>query len=190
MAGTNRPCGLFPIVAPFGNIKTSLYKCTTDKALYKYDPVQLTADGTITLADTGGVTMCLGVVVGFLDVNAAGLASYIFPYLPLATQSMALVCDDPNQRYIMQCDTGGGNLALTNIGHYADGNWFRTTTGNDTTGISNMELDSSTAGATTGGLVIIRGFYDAVNETTGNWAKVIVTLARPQFAAAKPGTGV
>jgi len=187
---TNRPCGLFPVVEPFGNIKTTVYKANTSKAMFKYDPVQLDANGTVLIADTGGVEMCLGVAIGFLDINGAGLASYDYPYLPAATQSMVLVCDDPNQKYIMQSDTGGGNLSLTSIGLYADGNWFRLTTGNAVTGISNMELDTSTAGAATNGLVQIRGFLDAVDNTTGNWAKVIVQLARPQFAAGKPGTGI
>lgn len=187
---TNRPCGLFPIVEPYGNISTHLYKANTSKAIFKYDPVQLDANGTVTLADTGGVTVCLGVAIGFLDLSAAGLASYTNPHLPVSTQSMVVVCDDPNQKYIMQCDTGGGNLSLTNIGNVADANWFRTTTGDTTTGISNMELDSSTATTGTGGLVVIRGFLDAVDNTTGNWCKVVVTLNKPQLHASNLGAGI
>lgn len=183
MANSNAPFGLKPLSQPYGNIRLNLYKADTTDNIFKYDPVVLTSDGRVTPALTGDLNPILGSAVGFIDSNRAGFGSNLEtdPYLKQDKDAFVIVADDPNQLFLIQADTGGTNLAETDIGCCCTFNWLQTGSGNTTTGISNAELDQSDVAADTGGSLQIVDFYDAVDNTTGNWAKWIVRISRHQL---------
>ncbi len=86
-----------------------------------------------------------------------------------------------NQRFLAQADTGGTNLAETDIGSCLTFNWLQGTSGNTATGISRAELDQSDIAADTGGSLQLLDYYDAVDNTTGNWCKWVVKISRHQL---------
>ena len=185
MSNANRPIGLTPFNQPLGAMRISIYRACSSNAIYKYDPVQLNSDGQVIQAPKADLTQILGVAVGFIDQNLAGFGTNLetTPYLPAAKDAYVMVCDDPNQLYLAQSDTGGGNLSDSNIGNSINPVWLQgvsTSSGNTVTGISILELDSSEAAADTSGSLLIVGRYQAVDNEVGAWAKYIVKIARPQ----------
>ena len=193
MANVNNPRGLFPITQPGGNIKVNLYKAVTDDAIYRYDPVVLASAGKVGIAPKGDNAYVLGVVIGFTDNERAGLGADLekTPYLPKDKEGYyCIVCDDPEQLYLIQSDTGGGNLSLTNVGNSCGYDWLQAASGNTTTGISKLELDTSDAAADTAGSLRIVDFWDAVDNTTGSWCKVVVKLNRAQGAPTAVGQNI
>jgi len=194
MANTNFPRGLVPICQPGGNVKVNLYKALTADNIFKYDPVVLGASGQVGIAPKGDNTYVLGVVVGFTDNERAGLGADLekTPYLPKnKTGYYCIVCDDPEQQYLVQCDTGGGsNLSLTHVGNSCGYDWLQTTSGNTNTGLSKLEIDVSDVAADTAGSLRIVDIWDAVDNTTGNWAKWIVKINHAQGAPTAVGQNI
>ncbi len=99
------------------------------------------------------------------------------------------VADDPDQRYVIQADTGATMLTLAAIGETAALIYRAGGSGNTTTGIANLELDASTNAASTGNLVRILGLHDVVNvdgteNTTGQFAKLVVMIQTHRRSAA------
>lgn len=99
-------------------------------------------------------------------------------FLPSATAGYVFVADDPNLVFIGQEDSGGGNLAVTDINSGV--NVVPTTNYVETnTGYSDVEIDSSSAATTQGVLTAkILGLHqgydliaDAANAvgTNGTW---------------------
>ena len=193
MANVNNPRGLFPITQPSGNIKVNLYKAETADNIYKYDPVVLSATGKAGIAPKGDNTYVLGVVIGFTDSERAGLGADLekTPYLPKDKEGYyCIVCDDPEQLYLVQADTGGTNLALTNVGNSCGYDWLQTGSGNANTGVSKLEIDQSDAAADTAGSLRIVDIWDAVDNTTGNWAKWVVKVNHAQGAPTAVGQNI
>lgn len=83
----------------------------------------------------------LGPVVGFL-VDPTNLAQ---KYRLASTARIALVCVDPSVVFEVQEDAVGSNLAATDIGSNIP---YTTTSGNTSTGVSKMEIDSSAVATT------------------------------------------
>lgn len=183
MANANYPFGLKPITGPTGNIRLNLYKADTTDDIYRNDPVVLTADGRVTPALTGDLQPILGSAVGFIDANRAGFGTNLETdsYLKQDKDAFVIVADDPNQEFIIQADTGGTNLAETDIGATCTFNWLQTGSGDTTTGISKAELDQSDVAADSGGSLQLLDIYDAVDNTTGNWAVWKVRISSHQL---------
>jgi len=185
MANVNTPKGFVPLNN--GKCRTTLYKCNTADNIFIGDPVVLTNDGNITVqSDTAGSVYMVGVVLGFVDSNRAGFGSAMekYPYYKQLTENVfAIVCDDPNQLYLVQEHTpltGGVTLRLTNVGNSIM-HCYKQTSGSTITGISGAELVSdTTAVLAASGLFRIVDILDAVDNTTGNWAKWIVKPNRIQ----------
>ncbi len=135
------------------------------------------------------VTIVGGYVVKFLPgTHAAALGvfngcNYINPTTGKPTWSnvykqtnitsgviSADVLDDPNQLFIIQADE---DIVQADIGKNAD---VVGTGGNDTTGVSSMELDSSTIADTAALNLKIVGLYDAPGNSLGDYAVVVVKI--------------
>ena len=85
-------------------------------------------------------------------------------------QISADVLDDPNQLFIVQCDAG---FVAADVGKNAD---VIGTGGSTTSGISAMELNSSTLAVTAALNLKVVGLYNDVNNEFGTNAVVVVKI--------------
>ena len=83
---------------------------------------------------------------------------------------VADVVDDPNQLFLVQCDAG---FVAANVGNNAD---VVGTGGSTTSGISTMELNSSTLATTAALNLKVVGLYNDVNNDFGTNAVVVVKI--------------
>lgn len=137
-------------------------------AIFVGDPVKLAgsadADGIPDVAQAAVGNVVVGVMVGRARVTRDDEI-----YRPASTEAYIFVATDPDIVYEVQEDSVGGALAATNVGQNAS---FIVGTGSTTTGLSGVELDSSTAATTsTLDLQIVRLVRRADNEigTNGKW---------------------
>lgn len=127
-----------------------------------------------------GDTLLLGVVVGFLP-DVTNLNSR---YRLASTNRIALVADAPDLVFEIQEDAGGATTALVDVGENAD---IVVGSGSTTTGLSGMELDSSTHTSATAQLRILRFVPRPDNEPASSKAKLEVMINEHAF---KTTTGV
>jgi len=187
MANTYAPMGFVPLNRKGGRIKLSIYRAETYRAIYLGDPIQQTSSGMVEVGSSGDGGQLIGVALGFMDTNRAAFGTNLelYPYLPANTHGYVMVCDDPEQEYLVTSDTGGGNLTISNVGHTAGFICGSATSGNTASGWSKLMLDSSDAAADTMGAFKIVDIFDAVDNTTGNWCKVVVKLRYLQASFAE-----
>lgn len=186
--------GLLPVDYPFGNFKRTYYKLTTSAAASVFIGQPMAADNTgrvapLALANSSAV--CIGSVVGFADTDLAALptameATNVGAYLPANTDAYVLIADDPNQDFVVQEDTSGTALTLSNIFNNACMT-YRTSSGDTTTGYSTAELKNNSAGTGTGGFLMIKQLHrqmnsDGTQNAVGAYAKWIVRIVNHQFA--------
>lgn len=194
--------GLLPVGYPFGAYKKSYYRLTSGTTaadnFFIGQPVDLdnTGQATTVVAIATSATTILGSIVGFLDANREALPSVMETttagaYLPGGNAAYVLVADDPNQVFVLQEDTGGSALTLSNIGNSATMT-YRSSSGDTTTGYATIELDRSSAGTGTGGNLLIKGLAENMNSdgtrnAVGNYGKweVIITNHRLSQAIAQ-----
>ena len=93
-------------------------------------------------------------------------------------QISADVLDDPNQLFLIQCDA---SIAATDIGKNAD---VIGTGGSTTSGISTMELNSSTLATTAALNLKVVGLYNDVNNAFGTNAVVVVKINEHVYGSA------
>lgn len=91
---------------------------------------------------------------------------------------IADVIDDPNQLFLIQVDE---SVAQTQIGMNAD---VVGTGGSTTTGVSSMELDSSTIAKTAALNLKIVGLYDVPGNSFGTNAVVVVKINEHLYGSA------
>lgn len=177
MANTDNPNGFRPIFTA-GVRPPTRYPIEASYAtdLYIGDMVALSS-GFIVESTAGTDNQLLGAIVGF---ECAGGFNKDYAYYPAssALDWYAIVADDPHQLFVAQCD-GGGTLAEANIGETL--NIKQTHSGNTTTGLSGMEIDSSaTNGAVTDQLRLV-GLLDNPGNAWGANGEYIVTIHNHQF---------
>ena len=114
----------------------------------RVDSVDVEGMPTIQQAAAGD-TQIVGVVVGFYPRPTALETKH----RPASTAMIAMVADDPDLIFELQEDSVGGALAATDVGNNAD---IVVAAGNADTGLSGMEIDSSTKATTTANLRILR----------------------------------
>lgn len=192
--------GLLPVEYPFGNYKKGYYRLTTGAAaanIYLGMPVDLDANGRAAVVEvTASNNALLGSVVGFLDTDFNALptsqeTTTAAPYLPGNTDAIVIVADDPQQDFIIQEDTGGTALALADIGLNAN-LVYRSSSGNNTTGYTTCELDASSAGTGTGGVLMVKNLAfqmnsDGTRNAVGDYAKWIVRIVRHRWSPMSTG---
>ena len=130
------------------------------------------ADGVMTV--TGNVATgnaVIGVVTGIVPVTADSTI-----YRAASTLRYVFVADDPNLLFEVQEDSGGAAMAATAVGNTADLTGF--TSGSTATGLSAIEIDSSTATASGDGTedVMIWGLANRPDNAIGTNAKWLVRL--------------
>jgi len=146
----DRPNGLIPVGtitgAPWNDVVEVITLDATHAAMYIGDVIKMTSDGypEIFAAGDSAVT-ALGVVVG-VEVNRGLNAATEFPgYMPLNIAGKVHVVTDPSVIFEVQEDGVGGSLALADAGLNIE---IINGGGSATTGVSGMEIDSSTKATT------------------------------------------
>lgn len=178
MANADAPRGLKPLRylsgAPYNGACNKYYVPSSDStAIYVGGLVKPagSADADGVMSVTGNVATgnpVLGVVVAVVPVTADSTI-----YRAASTERYVFVADDPNLVFEVQEDSVGGALAATAVGNAADLTGF--TSGSTTTGLSAIEIDSSTATASGDGTedVLVVGLSPSPAENTigtnANW---------------------
>jgi len=132
-------------------------------------------DGYLVQFDPSAHTAAVGVFNGcnYIDpTTGKPTFSNYYPGSVNITQGkiVADVMDDPNQLFIIQND---GTSAAANYGKNAD---VVVGTGSTTTGVSAMELDTSTIANTAALNLKIVGLWDVPNNAVGEFAVVVVKI--------------
>lgn len=127
-----------------------------------------------------------GIVVGFDQVDGVAISSTNLHrnHCPASTAMYVYVVDDPNAIFYIQEDAVGATTALVDIGENAD---IIVGSGNSTTGLSAMQLDSSTHITATAQLRMLGFLADPSNTPASANAKVICTINEHEL---KSTTGV
>lgn len=186
MANIDKAFGL----RPMGNLSA-----TGAQAQYGYE-IADNQSGAIYQGDL--VTVYDGYLVKFLPAThtaAVGVfngCNYIDPttgkptwknYYPgsvniTSGKIIADVIDDPSQLFLIQADE---DIVQADIGKNAD---VVGTGGSTTTGVSTMELDSSTIANTAALNLKIVGLYDVPGNALGNYAVVVVKINEHLYGSA------
>lgn len=192
MANTDAPRGLKPVQyvsgAPYSGRVNRYYVPDTDStAIYVGGLVKAagSADADGVPSVTGNVSTgnpVIGVVVAVEAVTQDSTT-----YRAASTERYVLVADEPNLLFEVQEDSDSGALAATAVMNTADLTGF--TSGSTTTGLSSIEIDSSTATASGDGtedVLIIRLARRPDNEIGTN-AKWLVRLNNHQYVDGTAG---
>jgi hypothetical protein len=181
MANVDAPNGLRPVKhldgSPFNGATNRYYVPASDgTAIFVGDAVKSAgsadADGVASVAQAAAGDSIRGVVVGIEPETDESLN-----YRAASTERYVYVADAPDLVFEVQEDSVGGALAAANVGQNAD---LVVGTGNTTVGTSAMELDSSSAAATTAQLRIL-GFAQREDNEIGTNAKVLVAINEHEF---------
>lgn len=207
MANVDRPFGLAPVRhksgAPYNGATNPYYiKGDYGTALFIGDPVVKTgtsntakvtvpgggsfAIGTlpeINKATAGDANAVTGVIIGFTPL-ATDLNKN---YNPASTERVALVCDDPDILFEIQAD---GAIPAASMGLNAV--FIYTHSGSTTTGLSGVELDTTSdvpAADASNQMLIVRAANREDNDTTLTHAKVEVLLNNHTEAQGRTANG-
>jgi hypothetical protein len=173
MANVDNPSGFTPVRylsgAPY-NGATNRYAilAADNTATFVGDLVKIggsaTADGVPSVVQaTAGATNIAGAVVGF-EIDPTDLTLL---YRAASTLRYALVSDDPYVLYEAQEDSDVAALTVDEVGENCD---IIVGSGNTTSGISAMEIDSNTHTANAANVRIIR-LVPREDNAIGNYAK-------------------
>jgi hypothetical protein len=186
MANVDKPFGLRPLgnLSATGAQKQYGYEIQDNQsgAIYQGDLVTV-YDGYLVKFAPATHTAAVGVFNGcnYIDPST-GKPTWknFYPGSVNITQGkiMADVIDDPSQLFIIQVDE---SVAQTDIGKNAD---IVGTGGSTTTGVSSMELDSSTIAKTAALNLKIVGLWDVPGNTFGTNAVVVVKINEHLYGSA------
>jgi len=190
MANVDAAFGLIPVACqgqtnnnggqsqyPIGDTQTT--------AIFTGDPVKYKSDGTIEVA--AATNPLLGVFGGCFYTDPTTSKPTWSPYFPATLapgDAKAFVWDNPMQTFMAQQDSVGGNIVAANLNENAD---LVFGAGNTTTGVSGVEIDSSSADVTATLQVRLIDFYAVPsNNTTANNSIFVVKINNSSMMA---GTG-
>lgn len=192
MANADAPRGLMPLRhlsgAPYNGAANRYHVASGDAtAIYVGGLVKMagTADANGVATVTGNIATgdaVVGVVVGVEPVTRDSTI-----YRAASTERYVFVADDPNLLFEIQEDSVGAALAATAVGQVAD--ITGATAGDTITGLSSMEIDSSTATAAGDGTqdVLIVGLVQREDNAIGNNANWMVRLNNHAFVDGNTG---
>jgi hypothetical protein len=182
MANVNAPSGLKPVRhingAPYNGAANVYFVPASDStAIYIGSLVKFagSADANGVATVTGNVATgnsMVGVMVGAVPVTNASPT-----YREASVDRYIMVADNPSLIFEVQEDAIGGALAVGDVGNVAEFIGF--TGGSTATGLSSMQLDTSTKVASGGAAkdALIFGFVQRADNEVGNAnAKVLVRL--------------
>ena len=186
MANVDKAFGLRPLgnLSATGAQKQYGYQIADNQsgAIFQGDLVTL-KDGYILQFNPATHTAAVGVFNGcnYIDPTT-GKPTWknFYPGSINITQGTinADVIDDPNQLFIIQNDE---TSQISNYGKNAD---VTVGTGNTTTGMSAMELDTSTIATTAALNLKIIGLYNVPGNTVGEFAVVVVKINEHLYGSA------
>ena len=186
MANVDKPFGLRALgnLSATGGQKQYGYEIADNQsgAIYQGDLVTV-YDGYLVKFAPATHTAAIGVFNGcnYIDPTT-GKPTWknFYPGSVNITQGKiyADVIDDPNQLFIIQVDE---SVAQTQVGFNAD---VVGTGGSTTTGVSTMELDSSTIAKTAALNLKIVGLWDVPGNTFGTNAVVVVKINEHLYGSA------
>jgi hypothetical protein len=186
MANVDKPFGLRALgnLSATGGQKQYGYEIADNQsgAIYQGDLVTV-FDGYLVKFAPATHTAAIGVFNGcnYIDPTT-GKPTWknFYPGSVNITQGKiyADVIDDPNQLFIIQVDE---SVAQTQVGFNAD---VVGTGGSTTTGVSTMELDSSTIAKTAALNLKIVGLWDVPGNTFGTNAVVVVKINEHLYGSA------
>ena len=195
MANIDAAFGLRPIAkvgsAPGGTTGTTKYSIADNQgtAIFTGDPVKYKNDGTVEVA-TAGDASC-GVFMGcFYTVPTTSKPTFRnhFPASLSPGDAIAFVADDPDQLYIAQQDSDGSNLVAADLNLNAD---LVFGAGSTSTGMSGVEIDSSTKNTTAALQVRLIDFYDTQsNDATANNSILVIKINNHQLGSHTGTAGV
>ena len=181
MANIDAAFGLRPIAkvgsAPGGTTGTTKYSIADNQstAIFTGDPVKYKNDGTVEVATASDAL--LGVFMGcFYTDPTTGKPTFrnYFPASLSPGDAIAFVADDPDQMFVVQQDSVGSNLVAADLNLNAN---LIFGTGSTTTGVSGVEIDSSTGAATATHQVRLIDFYDIPsNDATANNSELVIKI--------------
>jgi len=195
MANIDAAFGLRPIAkvgsAPGGTTGTTKYSIADNQgtAIFTGDPVKYKNDGTVEVA-TAGDASC-GVFMGCFYTDPTTSKPTFRNHFPASLSpgdAIAFVADDPDQLFIAQQDSDGSNLVAADLNLNAD---LVFGTGSTTTGMSGVEIDSSTKNTTAALQVRLIDFYDVPsNDATANNSVLVVKINNHQLGSHTGTAGV
>ena len=184
--------------SPFNALIKKCYIASSyGTALYQGDPVKFSGTSNTAAVSSGlevhdigclpGIEKCAagsgnvvaGVIVGFEPIVRSATA----PYNPASTERVALVCVDPDAKYLIQAD---GSVAASDV--LANANLIFTNAGSTSTGQSGVELDTSSMTTTAAYQLKILGFSKVYGRNAvGNWAVLEVGINNHYLSASTAG---
>jgi len=195
MANIDAAFGLRPIAkvgsAPGGTTGTTKYSIADNQstAIFTGDPVKYKSDGTVEVA-TAGDASC-GVFMGCFYTDPTTSKPTYKNYFPASLSpgdAIAFVADDPDQLFIAQQDSDSSNIVAADLNLNAD---LVFGSGSTTTGISGVEIDSSSKNTTAALQVRLVDFYDIPsNDATANNSVLVVKINNHQLGSHTGTAGV
>ena len=180
MANIDQPFGLRPIAkvgsAPGGTTGTTKYRITSGAgAMFTGDIVKQANDGSVVQGTAGDAAR--GVFMGcfYTDPSTSKPRfNNTFPNGTAASDAIAFVADDPDQLFIAQQDSASANAVAADLNLNAN---LVVGSGNTTTGISGMEIDSDSKNTTATLNVKLIDFYDTPsNDAIANNSILVVKI--------------
>ena len=186
MANTDKAFGLRPIgnLSATGAQKQYGYEIADNQAgtIFQGDLVALSA-GFITRFLPATHTAAVGVFNGCNYIDPTTGKPTFKNFYPgsvniTAGKIIADVIDDPSQLFLVQCDAG---FVAADVGKNAD---VIGTGGSTTTGVSTMELNSSTLAVTAALNLKTVGLYNVPSNEYGSFAVVVVKINEHVYGSA------
>jgi hypothetical protein len=199
MANIDAAFGLRPIAkvgsAPGGTTGTTKYSIADNQstAIFTGDPVKYKSDGTVEVAGAGDASC--GVFMGCFYTDPTSSKPTFKNYFPASLSpgdAIAFVADDPDQMFVVQQDSVASSLSGANINENAN---LVFGSGSTTTGLSGVEIDSSSATSTATLQVRIVAGYETPSNTistaaAGNNSVFVVKINNHQLGSSTGTAGV
>jgi hypothetical protein len=158
-------------------------------AIFTGDPVKYKSDGTVEVAGAGDAMV--GVFGGCFYTDPTTSKPTWSPYFPASLSpgdAKGFIWDNPMQTFIVQQDSVVSNLVAADLNLNAN---LIFGTGNTTTGVSGVEIDSSSADTTATLQVRLIDFYNVPsNNTTANNSVFVVKINNSQMMGGTGTAGV
>ena len=187
MANIDQAFGLRPIAkvgsAPGGTTGTTKYRITSGAgAMFTGDIVKQANDGSVVQGTAGDAAR--GVFMGcfYTDPSTSKPRfNNTFPNGTAASDAIAFVADDPDQLFIAQQDSVSAYAVVADLNLNAN---LVVGSGNTTTGISGMEIDSDSKNTTATLNVKLIDFYDTPsNDATAINSILVVKINNHEFGS-------
>ena len=198
MANIDQAFGLRPIAkvgsAPGGTTGTTKYSIASGASgIFTGDPVKQANDGTVVVATAGDPIR--GVFMGCFYTDPTSSKPTFKNYFPASLSpgdAIAFVADDPDQMFVVQQDSVASSLSGANINENAN---LIFGSGSTTTGLSGVEIDSSSATSTATLQVRIVAGYETPSNTistaaAGNNSVFVVKINNHQLGSSTGTAGV